>query len=139
MNKTKITIEALISADVKKVWDYYTKPEHITEWNFASDDWHCPKVENDLRVGGKFKSRMEAKDGSFGFDFEGSYTEVVEHRLIGYAFGDRSAQVRFDEVDGHTRVTVTFDPEDSHSLEQQEEGWKAILENFKKHVERFRT
>lgn len=82
MNKTQITIEALISADTKKVWDCFTKPEHITKWNFASDDWHCPGAENDLKVGGRFKSRMEAKDGSFGFDFEGIYDEVVDNKKI---------------------------------------------------------
>ena len=130
-----ITVSITTHAPLAKVWQAYTTPADIVQWNAASDDWHTTRAEVDLRPGGRFCSRMEAKDGSFGFDFEGSYTEVVEHRLIGYAFGDRSAQVRFVEVDGHTRVTVTFDPEDSHSLEQQQEGWQAILENFKKHVE----
>lgn len=130
-----ITVSITTHAPLAKVWQAYTSPADIVQWNAASDDWHTTRAEVDLRPGGRFCSRMEAKDGSFGFDFEGSYTEVVEHRLIGYAFGDRSAQVRFDEVGGHTRVTVTFDPEDSHSLEQQQEGWQAILENFKKHVE----
>jgi uncharacterized protein YndB with AHSA1/START domain len=136
MNKTKITIEALISADVKKVWDYWTIPKHITKWNFASDDWHCPNAENDLRVGDKFKSRMEAKDGSFGFDFEGVYDEVVDHKKIAYTMPDsRQVATNFENLADKTKVTTIFDAENENSVEMQRDGWQSILNNFKKYVE----
>ena len=136
MNKTKITIEALISSDVKKVWDYWTNPEHITKWNFASDDWYCPKAENDLRVGGKLKSRMEAKDGSFGFDFEAIYDEVINHKKISYNLTDeRQVITFFENQNGRTKVTTTFDAENENPVEMQRTGWQAILNNFKKYVE----
>lgn len=136
MNETKITIEAFISVDVKKVWDNYTKPEHITKWNFASDDWHCPSAENDLRVSGKFKSRMEAKDGSFGFDFEGVYDEVTPQKKIAYTMTDgRQAITHFESQGNSTKVTTTFDAESQNSVELQKNGWQAILNNFKKYVE----
>lgn len=136
MDKTKITIEALIFADVKKVWDYYTKPESITKWNFASDDWHCPSASNDMRVGGKFISRMEAKDGSFGFDFEGVYDEVVDHKKIAYTMPDgRQVITNFENLGDKTKVTTTFDAENENPIEMQRTGWQAILDNFKKNVE----
>lgn len=136
MNKTKINIETLISADVQKVWDYYSAPEHITKWNFASDDWHCPSAENDLRVGGKFKSRMEAKDGSFGFDFEGVYDEVVNQKKIAYTMPDgRQVTTDFESDGGRTKVTTTFDAENENPIEMQKTGWQTILDNFKKYVE----
>ena len=136
MNNSKITIETTISADSKKVWDYYTKPEHITKWNFASDDWHCPRAENDLRVGGKFSSRMEAKDGSFGFDFEGIYDEVIEYKNIAYSITDgRQAITNFEQFGDKTKVTTSFDPEKENPVEMQRNGWQAILNNFKKYVE----
>lgn len=136
MNNTKITIEALISSDVKKVWDYFTKPEHITEWNFASDDWYCPSAENDLRVGGKFKSRMEAKDGSFGFDFEGVYDEVINNKKITFTMTDgRQAITHFENQNGKVKVITTFDAENENPVEMQRAGWQAILDNFKKYVE----
>jgi len=136
MNVTKITIESIISASTKKVWDYYTLPEHITKWNFASDDWHCPKAENDLRVGGKLKSRMEAKDGSFGFDFEAIYDEVINHKKISYNLTDgRQVIIVFENQNGKTKVTTTFDAETQNSVELQRNGWQAILDNFKKYVE----
>ena len=136
MNATKITIESIISANTKKVWDYYTLPEHITKWNFASDDWHCPKAENDLRVGGKLKSRMEAKDGSFGFDFEAIYDEVINHKKISYNLTDgRQVITVFENQNGKTKVTTTFDAETQNSVELQRNGWQAILDNFKKYVE----
>jgi len=136
MNKTKITIAAIISADLKKVWNFYSVPEHITKWNFASDDWHCPKAENDLRVGGKFKSRMEANDGSFGFDFEGVYDEVVVHKKIVYTMPDsRQVITNFENLGDKTNVTTTFDAETENSIELQRTGWQAILDNFKKYVE----
>ena len=136
MNATKITIESVISANTKNVWDCYTLPEHITKWNFASDDWHCPKAENDLRVGGKLKSRMEAKDGSFGFDFEAIYDEVINHKKISYNLTDgRQVITVFENQNGQTKVTTTFDAETQNSVELQRNGWQAILENFKKYVE----
>jgi len=136
MNNTKITINTLVSADVNKVWKYYNSPEHITKWNFASDDWHCPKAENDLREGGRLKSRMEAKDGSFGFDFEAIYDEVIEHEKIAYTLTDgRNVETLFEIADGKIKVITTFDAEKQNPVEMQREGWQAILDNFKKYVE----
>jgi uncharacterized protein YndB with AHSA1/START domain len=131
----KITVETKIAAPIEKVWAAYTTPEDIKQWNAASDDWHTTKASVDLRVGGEFTSRMEAKDGSFGFDFAGSYTRIEPHKLIEYSFGDRAGVVAFVAgVDG-TIVRVTFDVEEENSVEQQRGGWQAILDNFKKHVE----
>lgn len=136
MNTTKITVEATVSADINKVWDYYTKPEHITKWNFASDDWQCPKAENDMRVGGKYAARMEAKDGSFGFDFEATYNEIIDKEKFTYTMGDgREATVNFENLGNKTKVTVTFDAESVNSEEMQKGGWQTILNNFKKHTE----
>ena len=131
----QITVEALAKAPVNKVWSAYTTPEDIVQWNTASPDWHTVRATVDLRAGGAFSSRMEAKDGSFGFDFAGTYTQVVPHALIAYAFGDRTALVAFvPGADGVT-VRVTFDAETEHSPEQQRQGWQAILDNFARHVE----
>lgn len=131
-----ITVSTLVEAPVATVWEAYTNPEHITHWNFASDDWHCPSAESDLRVGGKFSSRMAAKDGSFGFDFGGTYTRVEPQKALAYSFGDRQAEVVFDSVGpAQTQVTVTFDPETTNPEEMQRQGWQAILGNFKKHAE----
>jgi uncharacterized protein YndB with AHSA1/START domain len=136
MNVTKITIESIISANIKNVWDYYTLPEHITKWNFASDDWHCPKAENDLRVGGKLKSRMEAKDGSFGFDFEAIYDEVVDQKKLAYTMPDtRQVITNFENLGDKIKVTTTFDTENENPVEMQRAGWQSILDNFKKYVE----
>ena len=136
MSQTKITVAATISANTKKVWEYYTMPEHITKWNFASDDWHCPKAENDLRTGGKLNSRMEAKDGSFGFDFEAIYDEVITQKKITYTMLDgRRATTLFDIQSDKTKVTTTFDAENENPVEMQRTGWQAILYNFKKYVE----
>ena len=136
MKTHKITIQTDISADAETVWDYYTAPEHITKWNYASPDWHCPKAENDLRVGGTFISRMEAKDGSFGFDFEGMYDEVNAPENLTYSMSDnRKVSVHFEAVGDKTRVTITFDPENENPEEMQREGWQAILNNFKKYAE----
>lgn len=135
-NKTQITVSATINAPVAKVWATWSSPEHIVKWNAASDDWHSPKAENDLRPGGKFETRMEAKDGSFGFDFGGVYDEVKEHELITYTMGDgRTVQVTFTTAGNTTTVTETFDAEDTHSIEMQQGGWQAILDNFKKYTE----
>ena len=136
MKTNKITIKTDISVDAETVWDYYKAPEHITKWNYASPDWHCPKAENDLRVGGTFISRMEAKDGSFGFDFEGMYDEVNAPENLTYSMSDnRKVSVHFEAVGDKTRVTITFDPENENPEEMQREGWQAILNNFKKYAE----
>lgn len=133
----KITVQTLVQAPIARVWQAYTTPQDIVQWNAASDDWHTTQASVDLREGGSFSSRMEAKDGSFGFDFAGTYTRVVPHELIAYSFGDRTAQVEFvPGTEGHAGVTVrvTFDAETLHPLEQQREGWQAILNNFARHV-----
>jgi uncharacterized protein YndB with AHSA1/START domain len=136
MNKTKITIEADISADIKKIWDCYTRPEYITKWNYASYDWHCPSAENDFRVGGKSKSRMEAKDGSAGFDFEAIYDEIINGKKIAYTILDgRHVTIDFENHGNNTKVTVTFDAESENPVEMQIAGWQTILNNFKKYVE----
>lgn len=135
-DKTKITVEAIINAPVEKVWLLWTRPEHITQWNNASDDWHTPAAENDLHVGGKFSSRMEAKDGSMGFDFWGIYTKIEPLKFIGYTLGDeRKVEIRFVAEENKTRIIETFDPEDVNSVELQQTGWQAILNNFKKYAE----
>ncbi|MBO9153985.1 SRPBCC family protein [Chitinophaga sp. GCM10012297] len=135
-NKTKVTIEATINAPVEKVWQYWNEPSHITQWAFASPDWHAPSAANDLRVGGTFTTRMEAKDGSFGFDFAGEYTEVEPNKVIGYTMGDgREVRTVFTPVGNETKIVSVFDAEDQNPVEMQQAGWQAILENFKKHVE----
>lgn len=130
-----ITVSTLAPAPITEVWRAYTTPADIVQWNTASPEWHTTRAEVDLRVGGAFSSRMEAKDGSFGFDFAGTYTAIDLHRRIAYAFGDRSAVVEFIDG-GSTGVTVrvTFDPESEFPLEQQREGWQAILDSFARHV-----
>ncbi|WER48782.1 SRPBCC family protein [Cupriavidus sp. WKF15] len=120
---------------MEKVWRAYTTPADIMQWNAASDDWHTTAATVDLRVGGAFSSRMEAKDGSMGFDFAGTYTKIVEHQLIEYAFGDRTAQVEFSDAPQGVTVRVSFDAESQYPVEQQQSGWQSILNNFKKHVE----
>jgi uncharacterized protein YndB with AHSA1/START domain len=131
----QITVETIVAAPIEEVWRAYTTPEDIMQWNAASDDWHTTKANVDLRVGGEFSSRMEAKDGSFGFDFAGTYTNVVTNRLLEYSFGDRTAKVNFAEMPNGVNVKVVFDAEETHSIEQQQGGWQAILNNFKRHVE----
>jgi uncharacterized protein YndB with AHSA1/START domain len=131
----KIEVETTIKASIAKVWSAYTTPDDIIQWNSASDDWHTTKSTVDLREGGTFSSRMEAKDGSFGFDFAGTYTKVIPHELIEYAFGDRFGTVRFLNGSNGVTVHVTFDAESSHPVEQQRQGWQAILNNFARHVE----
>jgi uncharacterized protein YndB with AHSA1/START domain len=135
MTPKKIAVETHVAAPIQDVWRAWNTPDDIKQWNAASDDWHTTKSAVDLRVGGAFSSRMEAKDGSMGFDFAGTYTKVVEHKLIGSTFGDRVLLVEF--IPGHDGVTVreTFDAESTHSVEQQRSGWQAILDNFKRHVE----
>ncbi len=132
----KITIETLITTPIEKVWDFWNEPKHITQWNAASEDWHTPRASNDLRAGGKLSSRMEAKDGSFGFDFEGTYTEVVPHSIISYTLeDDRTVTITFSSKDDQTLVVESFDAEGTNFIEMQKAGWQAILDNFKKYVE----
>jgi uncharacterized protein YndB with AHSA1/START domain len=137
LNKTKIIVVSTINAPVEKVWNFWTSPEHITKWCNASDDWHVPHAENDVRMGGKFITRMEAKDGSFGFDFGGVYDEVKTNKMIAYTIGDgRKVNVIFDSNGNKTNVTETFEAETQNSLEMQRGGWQAILDNFKKYTEK---
>lgn len=132
----KITVAASVAAPVEKVWDCWTSPNHIIKWNSASDDWHTPHAQNDLRVGGKFLARMESKDGSTGFDFEGLYTTLKKHELLEYVMPDgRRVSVNFSPNGNETNVVETFDAENIHSDEQQKAGWQSILDNFKKYVE----
>lgn len=134
--RTRITIETTVNAPIEKVWNYFTEPEHITKWNNASDDWHTPSASNDLRVGGNFVYRMEAKDGSFGFDFGGVYESVDQNEYIEYTIGDgRNVKVNFFAQGNKTNVVETFEAEDTHSIEMQKGGWQAILDNFKKYTE----
>ncbi|HTS45288.1 MAG TPA: SRPBCC family protein [Puia sp.] len=131
-----ITIEATIKATVNKVWKYWTTPEHIVKWNYASDDWHSPFAENDLRTGGKFLARMEAKDGSFGFDFGGVYDQIKVNELITYTIGDgRKVTITFADKGNETKLTETFEAENTNPIEMQKGGWQAILNNFKKYIE----
>jgi len=132
----KITVETTVTAPIEKVWNAYTTPADIKQWNAASDDWHTTTATADLRVGGAFSSRMEAKDRSMGFDFAGTYTKVVKHKLIEYSFGDRTAQVEFSDDSNGVRVRVTFESESTNPIEQQRDGWQAILNNFKRYVEK---
>ncbi len=131
----KITVETTVSAPIAQVWSVYTNPEDIKQWNAASDDWHTTAASVDLREGGAFSSRMEAKDGSMGFDFAGNYTKIVPQALIEYSFGDRTAQVEFTDGPQGVKVRVTFDAETTFPLEQQQQGWQAILERFARYVE----
>jgi uncharacterized protein YndB with AHSA1/START domain len=131
----KITVETLVNAPIAKVWSAYTTPEDIKKWNAASDDWHTTAASVDLREGGNFSSRMEAKDGSFGFDFAGTYTKVKPHEMIEYAFGDRTGLVEFIPGAQGVTVRVSFESESTHSIDEQRDGWQAILNNFAKHVQ----
>ena len=131
----KITINAKINAHAKDVWEYYTNPVHIIKWNFASDDWCCPKAENDLKIGGKYMARMEAKDGSFGFDLEAVYSEVTSYESFTYGLENRDVTVNFIGKKDHTEVIIKFDPENENPIEMQRNGWQAILNNFKKYAE----
>lgn len=131
-----ITVSVKIDASVEKVWNYFTQPAHIVNWNFASDDWHSPSAENDLTVNGLFKYNMAAKDGSFSFDFWGNYTQIETHKTIAYTMGDgRKAILHFTQNDNQTEVVEMFEPESQNPEEMQQMGWQAILNNFKKYVE----
>lgn len=134
--KTTITVSSTVNAPIERVWHLFTKPEHIVNWNNASDDWHSPKAENDLREGGKFNYRMEARDGSMGFDFNGEYTRVVPQKEIEYVIADgRKVSVWFREEGATTHIKESFEAENMHPEEMQRSGWQAILDNFKKYVE----
>lgn len=132
----KIAIQAIISADIQKVWGYYTDPKHIVNWNFASDDWCCPNAENDLQVGGKYKARMEAKDKSFGFDFVATYNEITPGEKFTYTLEDgREVNISFATLDDKTKVVIVFDAEKENSEDMQRSGWQSILNTFKSYVE----
>jgi len=131
----KISVQTTIDAPLAEVWRAYSEPEAIKQWNAASDDWHTTSSTVDLRPGGKFSSRMEAKDGSDGFDFAGTYTKVVPQELIEYEFGERHARVEFDAGEDGVTVTVTFDAEETHPAEMQRDGWQAILDRFARYME----
>lgn len=134
--KINITVATTVNAPVAKVWEFWTNPKHITNWNNASDDWHTPRAENDLRVGGKFLSRMEAKDGSMGFDFNGVYDEVKTNELIAYTMEDgRKVKINFEDLGNETNITETFEAENENPVELQRGGWQSILDNFKKYTE----
>jgi uncharacterized protein YndB with AHSA1/START domain len=135
MKLEKIQVSVSVTADKQKVWEYYTSPEHITQWNFADPSWHSPSATNDMKVGGVYKARMEARDGSFGFDFEAIYTEINNQESFTYQFGDRLAKIEFNNKNNQTEVIITFDPETENSIELQKNGWQAILNNFKEYVE----
>ena len=135
MNTNAISISATIKADQSKVWEYYTQPKHITRWNFADPSWHCPKAKNDLEVGGTYFARMEAKDGSYGFDFDAVYIQMDAGTSFTFEFEGRKCRVELTEAENKTQITVTFDPEDQNPTEMQEQGWQAILNNFKAYTE----
>ncbi|MBP7513478.1 MAG: SRPBCC family protein [Flavobacteriales bacterium] len=133
---TRITVSALVNKPVADVWNIWSDPQHITQWCAASDDWHCPKAENDLRTGGKFSSTMAARDGSVSFDFAGVYDDVRLHERIAYTMGDgRTCEILFTSENGGTRVVESFDAETQNSVEMQKGGWQAILDRFKAHAE----
>ena len=134
--KTAITIQTTVKAPVEKVWKYFSEPDHVTKWAQASDDWHAPYADNDLREGGQFKTTMAAKDGSFSFDFGGTYSEVIDRKRLAYQMSDeRKVEVDFVPVEGGVKVMEKFDPEESNPIEMQRGGWQAILDNFKKYTE----
>jgi uncharacterized protein YndB with AHSA1/START domain len=137
IKKTIITVRVKIDVPVEKVWEFWTVPKHIVQWNNASNDWHTPKAENDLRVGGVFMSRMESRDGIQGFDFSGKYSKVEKNKYIGYTLDDgRRVRVSFDSERNSTTITETFEAENIYPVEMQKTGWQAILDNFKKYVEK---
>ena len=133
---TPITVETTVNKPINQVWKYWTNPEDIVQWNFASPDWHCPYAENDIQTGGKFKSTMAARDGSMSFDFEGIYANVIAEKLIEYGLADgRQVKITFEDLGEQTKVVETFDPETENTIELQRGGWQAILDNFKAHAE----
>ena len=136
MSKPTVTVRATVKAPIETVWRAYTSPEHVTRWNFASEDWHCPSAEIDLSVGGKHWARMEARDGSFGFDFEGVYEEIKPQEIISLVLDDgRKVRATFSDIEGATIVETVFEAESENPIEMQRDGWQAILDNFKAHAE----
>jgi uncharacterized protein YndB with AHSA1/START domain len=131
-----ITVQVVVNRKIEKVWEYFTSSKHITNWYFAADTWHCPSAENDVILGGKFNYIMAAKDGSFSFNFEGIYTEVTLHKSLSYILADgRKVQINFEENADSVTITESFDPENENTLELQQNGWQAILNNFKNYIE----
>lgn len=131
-----ITVSININTTLEKVWDFWNNPNHIQNWYFASPDWHCPKAENELQIGKGFNYRMEAKDGSFGFNFEGKYTKIIDFQIIEYVLADnRKVITTFDKQKNSVLVTQKFNPETENTIELQQSGWQAILNNFKKYIE----
>ncbi|PKL83849.1 MAG: polyketide cyclase [Ignavibacteriae bacterium HGW-Ignavibacteriae-3] len=140
VNNNAVKVEALIQQDINTVWDFWTNSKHIIRWNQASDDWHTTRVEIDFRPGGNFLYRMEAKDGSFGFDFSGTYNNIITNRIISYVLGDgRKVTNIFEIIGGNTKVTQLFEPEKENSAEVQRAGWQSVLNNFKKYVEDYQS
>ncbi len=136
MNEQKIIVQTTVNVLPDKTWEFYTNPKHIMNWKFASEDWKCPNALNDLTVGGKHFVRMEAKDGSFGFDFEAVYDEIEKDKFFKYTMSDgRKLSAIFTELNGHTNLKLSFDPDEQYSADMQRKGWQAILDNFKKYVE----
>lgn len=136
MDKTWLTIEAEVKAPLAEVWNKYNSPEHIVNWNFAVDDWHCPSASTDLKVGGKMVSRMEAKDGSFGFDFSATYTDIQTEKFLAYVLDDgRNVKVQFSSDGDLVKIVANFEPESQNPHEMQQGGWQMILNNFKKYCE----
>ena len=137
---TPFRLAGILNAPTELAWQAFTQPEHITQWNFASDTWECPTASNDLRVGGDFSYRMQAKDGSMGFDFAGTYSKVVVLEQMDYTIGDRTVNVTFERINAQqTKITQAFEAENENSTEVQQNGWQAILEHYKKHVESLKT
>ncbi|HQE34112.1 MAG TPA: SRPBCC family protein [Flavobacterium alvei] len=135
--KKTITVETLIKAPIEKIWEFWTNPEDITKWCTASEDWHTTRAENNLKTGGKFLTRMEAKDGSFSFDFEGIYTDVITNEKIGYTtLDDRKVDITFSQTESGIQITETFEAENENPIEMQKMGWQAILNNFKTYIEK---
>jgi uncharacterized protein YndB with AHSA1/START domain len=137
MERTSITVKTVINASVQMVWFRWTNPDDILHWNNASEDWHTTKAVNELHIGGKFSYRMEARDGSIGFDFDGVYDKVLLHKEIAYTLGDdRKVKIVFNSLGNQTEVVQTFEAEDTNPVELQQTGWQAIMDNFKRYVER---
>ncbi len=135
-NNTRVSVETTVQASAEKVWKYWTAPEHIVKWNSASDDWHTPRATVDLKEGGTFNSRMEAKDGSVGFDFAGVFTKVVPQKTLEYTMGDgRKVSIIFEDQKDKTRILETFETESENPIEMQRQGWQSIMDNFKKYTE----
>ena len=135
----QITVKIITQTPLQDCWNAYTLPEHITQWNFADPSWHCPNAQNDLRVGGTYLARMEAKDGSFGFNFEATYTDVQPMKSFNYTFGGRNATIVFNTLPEGTEVVVSFDPENENPIELQKQGWQSILNQFKTYIENITT